>query len=99
MEYLNAGTSPQISRIGLGTWQFGSRDWPFLAKLDLDKLRIGLDPKSTAIHALHARGLPTSLVVDADGKVLGKVEGAAEWDSDEMVARVTKLMPPVSPER
>ena len=29
MEYLNAGTSPQISRIGLGTWQFGSRDWGY----------------------------------------------------------------------
>jgi thiol-disulfide isomerase/thioredoxin len=72
---------------------------PFLAKLDLGKLRIGLDPKSTAIHALHARGLPTSLIVDPDGKVLGTVEGGAEWDSDQMVAVLTKLMPPVSPGR
>ncbi|HXP03726.1 MAG TPA: TlpA disulfide reductase family protein [Stellaceae bacterium] len=72
---------------------------PFLAKFDLDKLTIGLDPKSTAIHALRARGLPTSLVVDPDGKVLGKVEGGAEWDSDQMVAVLTKLMPPVSPGR
>ena len=29
MEYLSAGTSPQISRIGLGTWQFGSREWGY----------------------------------------------------------------------
>jgi thiol-disulfide isomerase/thioredoxin len=71
---------------------------PFLAKLDLDKLRIGLDPKSAAIHALHARGLPTSLVIDADGTVLGKVEGGAEWDSAQMVAVLTKLMP-LSPGR
>jgi thiol-disulfide isomerase/thioredoxin len=66
---------------------------PFLAKLDLDKIKIGLDPKSSAIHALHARGLPTSLVVGADGTVLGRVEGAADWNSDQMVAVLTKLMP------
>ncbi len=71
---------------------------PFIAKLDLDKIKVGLDPKSNATHALHARGLPTSLVVDTDGKVLGKVEGAAEWDSDPMIGMLTKLLP-VSPGR
>jgi thiol-disulfide isomerase/thioredoxin len=71
---------------------------PFLAKLDLDKITIGLDPKSNAIRALHARGLPTSLVVDADGKMLGTVEGAADWGSDRMVEALTKLMP-LSPQR
>jgi aryl-alcohol dehydrogenase-like predicted oxidoreductase len=32
MRYLNAGTDPKatgISRIGLGTWQFGSREWGY----------------------------------------------------------------------
>jgi thiol-disulfide isomerase/thioredoxin len=71
---------------------------PFLAKLDLDRVTVGLDPKSTAIHALHARGLPTSLIVGADGNVLGKVEGAADWDSDAMVGVLTKLVP-VTPQR
>jgi thiol-disulfide isomerase/thioredoxin len=71
---------------------------PFLAKFDLDKLKIGLDPKSTAVHTLHARGLPTSLVVAPDGNVAGTVEGGAEWDSDQMVAALTKLLP-VSPGR
>jgi thiol-disulfide isomerase/thioredoxin len=71
---------------------------PFIAKHDLGELRIGLDPKSTAIHALHARGLPTSLVIGADGNVLGTVEGAPDWDSNEMVATLTKLLP-VSPGR
>jgi thiol-disulfide isomerase/thioredoxin len=71
---------------------------PFIAKLDLDKIRIGLDPKSTAIHMLSARGLPTSLVVDPGGNVAGKVEGAAEWDSDRMVEILTKLLP-LSPGR
>ena len=71
---------------------------PFIAKLYPGNIRIALDPKSDAIRALHARGLPTSLVVDAQGNVAGKVEGAAEWDSDQMVEVLTKLLP-VSPGR
>jgi aryl-alcohol dehydrogenase-like predicted oxidoreductase len=29
MRYLDIGTSKRISKIGLGTWQFGSRDWGY----------------------------------------------------------------------
>ena len=29
MRYLSIDTAKQISRIGLGTWQFGSRDWGY----------------------------------------------------------------------
>jgi thiol-disulfide isomerase/thioredoxin len=70
---------------------------PFVAKHDFGKITLGLDPKSTAVHALHARGLPTSVIVDADGKVAGTVEGAAEWDADQMVGVLTKLLPVNSP--
>jgi hypothetical protein len=31
------------------------------------------------------RGLPTSIVIDAKGRVVGRVEGAAEWDSPAML--------------
>ena len=70
---------------------------PFVEKHDLGKLRIYLDPKSIATHAFSARGLPTSLLIDGDGKVLGRVEGAAEWDSDKMRAVLAKLMPAAKP--
>jgi aryl-alcohol dehydrogenase-like predicted oxidoreductase len=29
MRYLDVGTAKQISKIGLGTWQFGSREWGY----------------------------------------------------------------------
>ena len=29
MRYLSPETSTRISRIGLGTWQFGSREWGY----------------------------------------------------------------------
>lgn len=68
---------------------------PFAAKLSLDKLlKIYLDPKSAVGRAFGARGLPTSIVIDRDGLVLGKVEGQADWDSEAMRARLATLMPP-----
>ena len=65
---------------------------PFLEKHDLGKLTVVLDPQSTALHALHLRGLPTSLVVDGNGRILGKVEGGADWNSDELRGTLAKLM-------
>ena len=70
---------------------------PFVEKRGLDKLKIYLDPKSTATHAFAARGLPTSFLIDGDGQVLGKVEGGANWDSDEMRAMLARLMPTAKP--
>ncbi|HEU0215189.1 MAG TPA: TlpA disulfide reductase family protein [Stellaceae bacterium] len=70
---------------------------PFVEQHGLDKLKVYLDPKSTAITAFEARGLPSSFLIDADGKVLGKVEGAADWDSDKMRDALAKLLPPPKP--
>src|SRR5438094_3538016 len=57
---------------------------PFIAKLALEKVKVYLDPKSTVGHAFSVRGLPTTLVIDVKGQVVGRVEGAAEWDSEAM---------------
>lgn len=69
----------------------------FVEKHGLDKLKVYLDPKSSAIKAFEARGLPSSFLIDAEGKVLGKVEGAADWDSDKMRDALAKLLPPAKP--
>lgn len=66
---------------------------PFIIKHELDKLKILLDPKSSATHAFAVRGLPTSLLLDPEGKVLGRVEGGADWDSDAMRDALAKLLP------
>jgi thiol-disulfide isomerase/thioredoxin len=66
---------------------------PFIAKLGLDQLKIALDPRSAAIETLRLRGLPTSLVLDGDGRIVGKVEGGADWDSDELRDAMAKLLP------
>ena len=72
---------------------------PFIAEHRFDKLQVYLDPKSNVSHAFAVRGLPTTLVIDAEGMVLGKVEGAADWDSDKMLAVLSGLMPVNPPGR
>ena len=66
----------------------------FVDKHDLGKLPIYLDPKSAAMRGFQLRGLPTSILLGKDGKVLGKVEGEADWDSDKIAAAIKPLLPP-----
>ncbi len=70
---------------------------PFVDKHGLDKLKVYLDPKSAATKAFDVRGLPSSFLIDASGKVVGKVEGAADWDSDKLREAVAKFLPPAKP--
>jgi thiol-disulfide isomerase/thioredoxin len=65
---------------------------PFIAKLGLESVKIYLDPKSEIGHAFDLRGLPTSFLIDHDGKVLGRVEGGADWDSAKMLAVIEPLV-------
>jgi thiol-disulfide isomerase/thioredoxin len=65
---------------------------PFVAAMGLRKLTIYLDPKSDLVHAFNVRGLPTSIVIDARGRVVGRVEGAADWDSATMMAVLKPLL-------
>jgi thiol-disulfide isomerase/thioredoxin len=66
---------------------------PFIQKLGLDKLKVYLDPESKVGHAFNARGLPTSIVIGPNGDVLGRVEGAADWDGEKMLDPLKKLLP------
>lgn len=59
---------------------------PFLTQHGIKNLGIYLDPKSAATDAFGVQGLPTSFLIDDDGKVIGKLEGAAKWDEPAMLA-------------
>ena len=61
---------------------------PFLKRLGLSHLPAYLDSKSVLLHAFGARGLPTSYLIDADGTLIGYLEGPAEWDSPEAKALI-----------
>jgi hypothetical protein len=65
---------------------------PFIAKLGLKAVKPYLDPKSAVGHAFEVQGLPTSFLIDRDGKLIGKVEGAAEWDSPKILGILEPLL-------
>jgi len=66
---------------------------PFVEKLGLDKARVYLDPESNASHAFKVQGLPTTIAIGPKGDVLGRVEGAADWDSGKILDALKKLLP------
>jgi thiol-disulfide isomerase/thioredoxin len=50
------------------------------AELDVRRLAIYVDSSGQAARAVRAPGLPISLVIDRDGREVGRVIGPAEWD-------------------
>ena len=65
---------------------------PFVAKFGLKAVKTYLDPDSAVGRAFKVDGLPTSFLIDRQGRVLGRVEGGAEWDSSKMLAILDPLL-------
>ena len=93
MRYLNAGTSSRISRIGLGTWQFGSREWGY-----------GQGYAGQEAHAIVRRAVELGVTVFDTAEIYGfgrseRILGAALGDDRDSVFLATKIFPllPVAP--
>ena len=61
---------------------------PFVKRLGLRRLKIYLDPRGALSRAFGLGGLPTTLLIDAEGRLVGGLEGPAEWDSEEALALI-----------
>ena len=86
LERLQSGLGERIAVLAVSEDRGGNKTVePFIAKLGLKYVKIYIDPKSEVGHAFGARGLPTSFLMDREGKVLGRVEGAAEWESSKIL--------------
>jgi thiol-disulfide isomerase/thioredoxin len=59
---------------------------PFYKEQKLDHLGIFYDKGRKAMSTLGVTLLPTSILVDAAGRELGRIEGDADWDSPEGIA-------------
>ena len=61
----------------------------FLTKIGTQNLDVFVDSSARSARKLGAIGLPTTVLLDREGKVIGRLIGSAEWDSDE-AARLIK---------
>ncbi len=52
---------------------------PFAAAHRITHATVLLDPESSAVHTLEIAGFPTTLILDAQGRLRGKLEGPADW--------------------
>jgi len=59
---------------------------PFYKKQGLSNLGIYYDKGRKAMSVLDVSLLPTSILVDAAGRELGRIEGDADWDTPEGIA-------------
>ena len=96
MRYLSADTAPtttRISRIGLGTWQFGSREWGY-----------GESYAGQEAHAIVRRAVELGVTLFDTAEIYGfgrseRILGEAIGEDRESVFLATKIFPvlPVAP--
>jgi thiol-disulfide isomerase/thioredoxin len=63
----------------------------FYTQHGITGLPVLLDPKGAAAHAWHARAIPTSLIIDKQGRERARLEGSADWSTPAAAALVRKL--------
>jgi aryl-alcohol dehydrogenase-like predicted oxidoreductase len=93
MRYLDIETAKKISKIGLGTWQFGSREWGY-----------GQPYAEREAHAIVGRALELGVTLFDTAEIYGfgrseRILGDALGESRESVFLATKILPvlPVAP--
>lgn len=65
---------------------------PFLEKRGLANLAPYVDPTGAAAAAFGVTGLPTTILIDARGREIGRLTGAAEWDTPEAKALIRAVV-------
>jgi thiol-disulfide isomerase/thioredoxin len=64
----------------------------FYQELGLEKLGIYVDPSGKGSRALAIPGVPTTLLIDRQGREIARKMGAAEWDGPEMLSLVERTI-------
>ena len=57
----------------------------FFAEIGVTHLALNIDTSSNSMFTLGTVGLPTTLLINREGKEIGRLIGPAEWDASEMV--------------
>jgi thiol-disulfide isomerase/thioredoxin len=72
----------------------------FYDKHRISHLGVYVDPSNRIAHSMSVSGLPTSFLVGPDGRVVGALVGATDWDTPEAIALIAyylKIQPNITP--
>ena len=64
----------------------------YFAVHDIQGLAVLTDPMSAAAQLLGTRGVPTTLVIDRQGRERARLEGGTDWSTPQALAAVRKLV-------
>ena len=64
----------------------------FYERIGVKRFKIYVDPIMCAQTGLGTLGLPTTLIIDREGRERGRLMGAAEWDDAAAVKLVLSAM-------
>lgn len=70
---------------------------PFFEANGLTNLDLYYDVKSNLSRKLGVQGLPTTVLIAADGTVTGRVLGVLEWDSPDTIKYLVSTLAPKTP--
>jgi len=70
---------------------------PFYDEIGVRNLRIYIDKSGDAMSGLGIAAIPATLLIDREGREIGRKIGPAEWDSPEIIALIRAyIAPPAS---
>lgn len=64
----------------------------FFMEIGVKHLRLYIDQSMAAMRKLAVVGLPTTLLIDREGREVWRYAGAAEWDSDEWMGEIRRAI-------
>ncbi len=64
---------------------------PFYASHGITGLPILLDPDGTVMDRLESQGIPITVIINPAGRMVARLDGAADWDTAGCVAMIQQL--------
>ena len=68
----------------------------FLAEIEVDNLPLHTDPRQSLARSLGVLGLPVTIILDPEGNEIARMQGDADWSSENAMAILQALIGPES---
>ena len=92
--YQQLGDQPFVV-LAINQWENSDHVFAFMGQIDVfPSFPILFDPDSAVSEAFGVKGLPTSFLLDGEGRVVYRAIGGRQFDHPEIVTRIRELLTP-----